>query len=97
MVDMRNFGSTEQVSVVDKAKSYIPAWLTWKTALAVYGLRAASGYLVFREASKKYSSQGDSPKVVKAKAASASAVLSTLLTIPVGYYIATREEQNSGA
>lgn len=94
---MRNFGNPQAVSVVDKAKGYLPEWLTWKTFLAIYGLRAVSGYLVFREASKRYTAQGDSPKQVKVKAGAASMVLSTILTIPVGYYIATQEEQQSGA
>jgi len=92
---MRNFGAPAYNGPVESVRSMIPEWLTWKTALAIYGVRAAAGYVVFHQAVKRFEAQGNSPRVAKAKAAGTAGVLSTVLTIPVGYVIATRAEKET--
>lgn len=94
---MRNFGAPADNGPIESAKSMLPAWLTWKTALAIYGVRAVAGYVIFRQTVKHFEAQGSSPRAAKLKATGTAGVLSTVLTIPVGYYIATQAEDEAMA
>ena len=51
---MRNFGAPAYSGPVESVKSMLPKWLTWKTAILLYGVRAASGYFIFREAKSRF-------------------------------------------
>ena len=94
---MRNFGTPAYNGPVESVKSMLPEWLTWKTAILIYGVRAAAGYFIFREAKSRFEAQGSSARRAKTKAMGTAAVLSTVLTIPVGYYIATQAEDEAMA
>ena len=94
---MRNFGAPAYNGPVESVKSMLPEWLTWKTALLVYGVRAAAGFFIFREARARFESQGSSARSAKAKAAGTAAVLSTVVALPVGYIIATQAEDEAMA
>ncbi len=92
---MRNFGAPAYNGPVESVKSMLPEWLTWKTAILIYGVRAAAGFVIFREARNRFEAQGSSARTAKAKAAGTAAVLSTVVALPVGYVIATRAEKET--
>jgi len=92
---MRNFGAPAYSGPVESVKSMLPEWLTWKTALAIYGVRAGLAYVIFNQTVKRFEAQGGSKRRARVKATGTSALLSTVLTIPVGYYIATRAEDEA--
>jgi len=90
---MRNFGAPAYSGPIESVRSMLPEWLTWKTALTIYGVRAVAAYAIFNQSVRRFESQGNSARTARAKAAGTAAVLSTVVTIPVGYYIATRTEE----
>ena len=90
---MRNFGAPTYNGPIESIQSMLPEWLTWKTALAIYGVRAVAGYIIFQQASKKFEAAGSSKRAAKVKATGTAGVLSTVVTIPIAYYIATRAEE----
>lgn len=90
---MRNFGAPAYTESVESVRAMIPEWLTWKTALAIYGVRAVAAYVIFNQSVDRFKAQGSSSRSARAKATAAAGVLSTVVTIPIGYYIATRAEE----
>lgn len=90
---MRNFGAPTYNGPIESIQSMLPEWLTWKTALAIYGVRATAAYIIFHQASQKFEAAGSSKRAAKVKATGTAGVLSTVVTIPIAYYIATRAEE----